>query len=121
MPYLLQILHCLQNFLFPAGNNFAIGKTARTNKQENGYHYHGKSMLTLSRKTKFFNIFMLSQSLKFLRTALCAGAAALMSLSTFAQQGEPVLWYQAPASDWMEGVPVGNGRMAATVYGGVDP
>ena len=63
---------------------------------------------------------MLSQSLKFLRTALCAGAAALMSLSTFAQQGEPVLWYQAPASDWMEGVPVGNGRMAAIVYGGID-
>lgn len=110
----------MQNFLFPAGNNFAIGKTARANKQENGYHYHGKSLLTLSRKTKFFNIFMLSQSLKFLRTALCAGAAALMSLSTFAQQGEPVLWYQTPASDWMEGVPVGNGRMAAIVYGGID-
>lgn len=30
------------------------------------------------------------------------------------------LWYQTPASEWMEAVPIGNGRLGAMVYGGVD-
>lgn len=30
------------------------------------------------------------------------------------------LWYQAPAREWMEGVPLGNGRLGAIVYGGID-
>lgn len=29
-----------------------------------------------------------------------------------------VLWYQQPASKWMEALPIGNGRLAAMVYGG---
>jgi alpha-L-fucosidase 2 len=33
--------------------------------------------------------------------------------------GEPaVLWYQQPASQWVEALPVGNGRLGAMVYGG---
>jgi alpha-L-fucosidase 2 len=31
----------------------------------------------------------------------------------------PRLWYQAPASDWSQALPVGNGRLAGMVYGGV--
>lgn len=30
-----------------------------------------------------------------------------------------VLWYQQPATKWMEALPLGNGRLAAMVFGGV--
>ena len=30
-----------------------------------------------------------------------------------------VLWYRAPAANWNEALPVGNGRLAAMVFGGV--
>src|SRR4051795_1590067 len=28
------------------------------------------------------------------------------------------LWYDKPASRWIEALPIGNGRLAATVFGG---
>ena len=35
--------------------------------------------------------------------------------------GDPLtLWYQAPAGTWEEALPVGNGRLGAMVFGGVD-
>ena len=30
------------------------------------------------------------------------------------------LWYRRPASQWVEALPIGNGRMGAMVFGGVD-
>ncbi|REK74801.1 glycosyl hydrolase family 95 catalytic domain-containing protein [Paenibacillus paeoniae] len=30
------------------------------------------------------------------------------------------LWYRQPASKWSEGLPLGNGRMGAVIYGGAD-
>jgi alpha-L-fucosidase 2 len=30
------------------------------------------------------------------------------------------LWYEAPAKEWTEALPIGNGRMAAVVFGGVE-
>src|SRR5262245_63654427 len=30
-----------------------------------------------------------------------------------------LLWYRAPAANWNEALPVGNGRLAAMVFGGV--
>lgn len=30
------------------------------------------------------------------------------------------LWYQAPAAEWEEALPIGNGRLGAMVYGGTD-
>ena len=30
------------------------------------------------------------------------------------------LWYEKPALEWEEALPVGNGRLGAMVYGGVD-
>ena len=29
------------------------------------------------------------------------------------------LWYRTPAQDWLEALPVGNGRLGAMVFGGV--
>lgn len=33
---------------------------------------------------------------------------------------ETSLWYDAPADEWMKSLPVGNGRVGAMVFGGVD-
>ena len=41
-----------------------------------------------------------------------------LSVEAFAGDCDKI-WYSAPASDWMEGVPVGNGRLGAIVYGGI--
>ena len=36
----------------------------------------------------------------------------------YSQQNEPLkLWYDAPARDWNEALPIGNGRLGAMVYG----
>ncbi|MCM1109590.1 MAG: glycoside hydrolase family 95 protein [Clostridium sp.] len=48
------------------------------------------------------------------------GAVLLLSLQGFAQEDhQPVLWYQHPAREWMEAIPVGNGRLGAMVFGGI--
>ena len=31
-----------------------------------------------------------------------------------------VLWYDKPATDWTEALPIGNGRLGAMVYGGAE-
>ena len=33
---------------------------------------------------------------------------------------ETSLWYDAPADEWMKSLPIGNGRVGAMVFGGVD-
>ncbi|WP_208640925.1 glycoside hydrolase N-terminal domain-containing protein, partial [Streptomyces carpinensis] len=63
-------------------------------------------------------------------TALSAGAAhaapeAADATGSAAPEsgGEPNpmrLWYQAPAGEWLEALPVGNGRLGAMVFGGTD-
>jgi alpha-L-fucosidase 2 len=48
-------------------------------------------------------------------TLLCSAAA----LAAPAPPVEPLsLWYTTPAKEWLEALPVGNGRMGAMVYGG---
>ncbi|GGJ40349.1 glycoside hydrolase family 95 protein [Streptomyces brasiliensis] len=63
-------------------------------------------------------------------TALSAGAAhaapqaADATASAVPESGSgpnPMrLWYQAPAGEWLEALPVGNGRLGAMVFGGTD-
>ena len=57
--------------------------------------------------------------------ALPAVAVAFSaSAAAFGQAGEPTaaltLWYEQPASRWVDALPVGNGRLGAMVFGGVD-
>ena len=53
---------------------------------------------------------------RFLYTALLA----LVSV-TMAWAGEDLtLWYDKPAAQWVEALPVGNGRLGAMVFGGTD-
>jgi len=44
-----------------------------------------------------------------------------MALSAAQQPGSPdtLLWYESPAQNWNEALPVGNGRLGAMVFGGV--
>ncbi len=44
--------------------------------------------------------------------SLCCGA--------FAAEQSKVLWYRQPAKVWTEALPIGNGRLAAMVFGGVE-
>ncbi len=50
--------------------------------------------------------------------AVAAAAAA----DGAAQPDNPVwkLWYRKPATRWLDSVPVGNGRLGAMVFGGID-
>ncbi|MBQ8990086.1 MAG: glycoside hydrolase family 95 protein, partial [Prevotella sp.] len=43
---------------------------------------------------------------------------AFVALTTHAQQHQ--LWYDKPASQWLEALPIGNSQMGAMVYGGTD-
>jgi len=44
----------------------------------------------------------------------------LLSLFRAEAQQPLTLWYQQPAKEWVEALPVGNGRLGAMVYGGVE-
>ena len=52
------------------------------------------------------------------------GLLALLWLSgwqsAFAESAGQTLWYKAPATSWEGALPVGNGRIGAMVYGGVE-
>ncbi|MBQ8423457.1 MAG: glycoside hydrolase N-terminal domain-containing protein [Coprobacter sp.] len=48
------------------------------------------------------------------------GVFTLLSVSSLsAQQGSTEIWYQQPAKEWMEAIPMGNGRLSAMIYGGI--
>jgi len=45
----------------------------------------------------------------------------LMVQTLFAQQKKDrILWYNQPAKDWNEALPIGNGRLGAMIFGGVN-
>jgi len=46
-----------------------------------------------------------------------AFAACLFFLSSHAQEK---LWYDKPATKWLEALPIGNGRLGAMIFGGVE-
>jgi alpha-L-fucosidase 2 len=54
---------------------------------------------------------------KFLATTGMA-AAALPFASPVRDNSSLVLWYDKPASEWTEALPVGNGRLGAMIFGG---
>lgn len=58
-----------------------------------------------------------------LKMKITLSVLALLTLSFFVAAQEPVsdpsftLWYKAPAKEWEEALPVGNGRLGAMVFG----
>jgi alpha-L-fucosidase 2 len=54
-----------------------------------------------------------------LRAAVIVCSLALSSVAAGQGSAEPLtLWYDAPATRWVEALPVGNGRLGAMVFGG---
>jgi alpha-L-fucosidase 2 len=41
----------------------------------------------------------------------------LITQASFSQQKKYVLWYNQPAKDWNEALPIGNGRLGAMIFG----
>ena len=47
-------------------------------------------------------------------------AVLVLAFSAYAQPPDPLsLWYRQPAKQWVEALPVGNGRLGAMVFGGI--
>jgi len=54
-------------------------------------------------------------------TRLIAFAGCFAIIASAQAENAPLLWYDKPATDWeKEALPIGNGRMGAMVFGGVD-
>ena len=59
------------------------------------------------------------------RGVMKAGAGLAVATSLPAQAGEGgtadanLLWYDSPADEWVQALPVGNGRLGAMVFGGI--
>ena len=51
---------------------------------------------------------------------LVAAVAFVAELGQAAPAQDLKLWYYKPAGQWVEALPVGNGRLGAMVFGGVD-
>ena len=53
-------------------------------------------------------------------TGGCIDAAQQQTDSAVESDGQLMLWYNQPAAKWLEAVPVGNGRLGAMVFGGIE-
>ena len=53
----------------------------------------------------------------FFSVLLLAGCAADTKTPSTAST---LLWYEQPAREWIEALPLGNGRMGAMVFGGIE-
>lgn len=64
--------------------------------------------------------FLSSLSLLVLTSSQLANGEVTFSGEADAPDGDLSLWYRRPAKEWTEALPVGNGRLGAMVFGGVD-
>src|SRR5690242_298762 len=55
-----------------------------------------------------------------LLAAAFLGVAATMSAGAERRMPEWSLWYRQPAAAWTEALPLGNGRLGAMLFGGID-
>jgi len=53
-----------------------------------------------------------------MKKLICIASLALVAVAMNAQQHK--LWYNKPASHWLEALPIGNSHLGAMVYGGTD-
>ena len=54
------------------------------------------------------------------RASAIAASACALSGEAPRPDGNMTLWYRRPAGEWVEALPIGNGRLGAMVYGGVN-
>ena len=53
-----------------------------------------------------------------MKKLICIASMALVAMAMSAQQHK--LWYNKPASHWLEALPIGNSHLGAMVYGGTE-
>ncbi|WP_455587757.1 glycoside hydrolase family 95 protein [Bacteroides sp.] len=59
--------------------------------------------------------------MKHVKTYLAAATLALAGCQSTDNAGKAMeLWYAQPATEWMESLPIGNGRLGAMTYGGIE-
>ena len=67
---------------------------------------------------KFFFQNIQMRNIKFFLTLILFLVFELTSVFSIAQQNRKLtLWYEKPATQWVEALPVGNGRLGAMIYG----
>src|SRR5690606_39072492 len=44
----------------------------------------------------------------------------LLSFGFLRAQDNAIIWYERPAREWVEALPLGNGKMGAMIFGGVE-
>ncbi len=54
-----------------------------------------------------------------LRITTAVALGSVFSVFAAAEPASPLLWYRQPASQWVEALPLGNGRLGAMVFGGI--
>lgn len=54
------------------------------------------------------------------RRILLLWVMTMVSVAVMAQESPYKLWYNRPATHWLEALPIGNSKMGAMVYGGID-
>lgn len=55
-----------------------------------------------------------------MKKKFCLFFPVIIVCNVFSQQTDQTLWYKQPARVWTEALPVGNGRLGAMVFGGVE-
>jgi alpha-L-fucosidase 2 len=64
---------------------------------------------------------MIPVGIRFVPAAMLVLACAVGAASAASSPSEALtLWYSKPAAQWVEALPIGNGRLGAMVFGGVD-
>lgn len=59
--------------------------------------------------------------MKHFKTYLATAILALTGCQSASDTNETLeLWYEQPAKEWMESLPIGNGRLGAMTYGGIE-
>ena len=53
-----------------------------------------------------------------MKKLICMASMVVVAMTMSAQQHK--LWYNKPASHWLEALPIGNSHLGAMVYGGTD-
>ena len=62
---------------------------------------------------------ILAVGLTFAMTTSAACEVRIAAMNSKGPGDDITLWYQQPAANWKEGLPIGNGRIGAMVLGGV--
>lgn len=55
-----------------------------------------------------------------IRAGIFSCVSLCLITAAFGQQGNSKLWYVKPAAQWVEALPLGNGKIGAMVFGGVE-